>query len=65
MFGNMKKHGSDLVKNHLRHFLRFSWLTLAEALFYVWLVSVGTIAIHAGFSYPRAYTLPGYLRPNC
>jgi len=48
MFGDMKKHGFDLECTMLRHFLRLSRLTLAVALLYVWLVSVGTQTIHAG-----------------
>ena len=48
MFGDLKKHGFDLESTMLRHFLRLSRLTLAVALLYVWLVSVGTQTIHAG-----------------
>ena len=48
MFGDMKGHGFDLEKTHLRHFLRLSRLTLAVAFLYVWLVSVGTTAIKRG-----------------
>jgi len=48
MFGDMKGHGFDLETTHLRHFLRLSRLTLAVALLYVWLVSVGTQAIKHG-----------------
>ena len=48
MFGDFKKHGFDLERTMLRHFQRLSRLTLAVALLYVWLVSVGTQTIHAG-----------------
>jgi hypothetical protein len=48
MFGDMKKHGFDLESTMLRHFLRLSRLTLAVALLYVWMISVGTKTIHAG-----------------
>jgi hypothetical protein len=48
MFGDMKKHGFDLESTMLRHFLRLSRLTLAVALLYVWLISIGTQTIHAG-----------------
>jgi len=48
MFGDMNKHGFDLESTLLRHFLRLSRLTLAVALLYVWLVSVGAQTIHAG-----------------
>jgi len=48
MFGDMKKHGFDLEQTMLRHFQRLSRLTLAVALLYVWLISVGTRTIHAG-----------------
>lgn len=48
MFGDLKRHGFDLESTMLRHFLRLSRLTLAVALLYVWLVSVGTQTIHAG-----------------
>ena len=48
MFGDMKKHGFDLESTMLRHFLRLSRLTLAVAILYVWLVSVGTRTIRSG-----------------
>jgi hypothetical protein len=48
MFGDMKGHGFDLEKTHLRHFQRLSRLTLAVAFLYVWLVSVGTTAVKRG-----------------
>lgn len=48
MFGDMKKHGFDLESTMLRHFLRLSCLTLAVAILYVWLVSVGTRTIRSG-----------------
>ena len=48
MFGDFKKHGFDLESTMLRHFLRLSRLTLAVALLYVWLISVGGRTIHEG-----------------
>jgi hypothetical protein len=48
MFGDMKKHGFDLESTHLQHFLRLSRLTLAVALLYVWLMSVGSRSIKNG-----------------
>jgi hypothetical protein len=51
MFGDMKKHGFDLESTMLRHFLRLSRLTLAVAILYVWLISIGTQAIRSGFRY--------------
>jgi len=48
MFGDMKKHGFDLERTMLRHFDRLSRLTLAVALLYVWLISVGTRTIRDG-----------------
>ena len=48
MFGDFKKHGFDIEQTMLRHFQKLSRLTLAVALLYVWLVSVGTRTIHAG-----------------
>lgn len=48
MYGDLKKHGFDLERTMLRHFLRLSRLTLAVAILYVWLVSVGSRAIRAG-----------------
>ena len=48
MFGDMKGHGFDLESTHLRHFLRLSRLTLAIALLYVWLISMGSKAIKDG-----------------
>jgi len=48
MFGDFKKHGFDLERTMLRHFLRLSRLTLAVALLYVWLISVGGRTIRNG-----------------
>lgn len=48
MFGDFKKHGFDLESTMLRHFLRLSRLTLAVALIYVWLLSVGGRTIRDG-----------------
>ena len=48
MFGDFKKHGFDLESTMLRHFLRLSRLTLAVALLYVWLMSIGGRTIRAG-----------------
>ena len=48
MFGDMKGNGFDLESTRLRHFLRLSRLTLAVALLYVWLVSVGSRTIKNG-----------------
>ncbi len=48
MFGDFKKHGFDLECTMLRHFLRLSRLTLAVALLYVWLTSVGGRTIRDG-----------------
>jgi len=48
MFGDFKKHCFDLESTMLRHFLRLSRLTLAVALFYVWLMSIGGRTIRDG-----------------
>jgi hypothetical protein len=48
MFGDFKKHGFDLESTMLRHFLRLSRLTLAVALLYVWLISIGGRTIRDG-----------------
>jgi hypothetical protein len=48
MFGDLKKHGFDLERTMLRHFLRLSRLTLAVAILYVWLISLETQTIRAG-----------------
>lgn len=48
MGGDFKKHGFDLESTMLRHFLRLSRLTLAVALLYVWLISVGGRTIRDG-----------------
>ena len=48
MFGDFKKHGFDLESTMLRHFLRLSRLTLAVALLYVWLMSVGGRTVRNG-----------------
>jgi hypothetical protein len=47
-FGDLKKHGFDLERTLLRHFERLSRLTLAVAILYVWLVSVGTRTVRSG-----------------
>jgi hypothetical protein len=49
MHGDFKKHGFDLESTMLRDFLRLSRLTLAVALLYVWLISVGVRTIQQGF----------------
>jgi hypothetical protein len=46
MFGDMKGHGFDLEKSHLRHEQRLSRLTLAVALLYIWLVAFGQHVQH-------------------
>ncbi len=48
MFGDLKKHGFDLERTMLRHFERLSRLTLAVALLYVWLISIGTRTVRKG-----------------
>jgi len=48
MYGDFKKHGFDLEHTMLRHADRLSRLTLAVALLYVWLVSIGTRTIRDG-----------------
>jgi hypothetical protein len=48
MHGDFKKHGFDLESTMLRDFLRLSRLTLAVALLYVWLISVGGRTIRQG-----------------
>jgi len=48
MFGDFKKHGFDLEKTKLCHFQRLSRLTLAVAILYIWMVSVGTRTIRSG-----------------
>jgi hypothetical protein len=48
MHGDFKKHGFDLESTMLRDFLRLSRLTLAIALLYVWLISIGGQTIHQG-----------------
>lgn len=48
MFGDLKAHGFDLERTHLRHFMRLSRLTLAAALLYVWLVAFGSHVIKTG-----------------
>lgn len=48
MFGDLKKHGFNLEQTMLRHFQRLSRLTLAIAILYVWLVSIGTRTIRSG-----------------
>jgi Transposase DDE domain len=49
MFGDLKRHGFDLECTLLRHFERLSRLTLAVALLYVWLISIGSRTVRDGF----------------
>jgi hypothetical protein len=51
MFGDWKGHGVDIEKTQLRHFQRLSRLTLAVALWYLWLVCRGAQAIKDGQRY--------------
>ena len=48
MFGDLKGHGFDLERTHLRHFWRLSRLTLLVALLYVWLMTTGVQVIKNG-----------------
>jgi len=48
IFGDLKKHGFDIECAMLHHFERLSRLTLAVALIYVWLVSIGTRTVRDG-----------------
>lgn len=48
IFGDFKKHGFDLELTMLHHVDRLSRLTLAMALLYVWLISVGNRTIQNG-----------------
>ena len=48
LHGDIKKHGFDLESTMLQDFLKLSRLTLAVAFLYVWLISVGSVTIHAG-----------------
>lgn len=48
MFGDMKSNGFDLEKTMLRHADRLSRLTLAVALLYVWMISIGGKTIKNG-----------------
>lgn len=48
LFGDLKGHGFDLERSHLRHFARLSRLTLAVVLLYDWLVTSGTRVIKRG-----------------
>jgi len=48
MFADFKKHGFDLESTMLRNSPRLSRLTLAVALLYVWLLSIGSRTIRSG-----------------
>jgi len=48
LFGDLKGHGFDLERSHLRHFARLSRLTLAVVLLYDWLIMSGTRVIKCG-----------------
>jgi hypothetical protein len=49
MFGDFKSQGFDLEITMLRHFDRLSRLTLAVAMLYVWVISIGTRTIRDGW----------------
>lgn len=51
MFGDFKTNGADIEHSRLIHFSRLSRLTLAVALLYVWLVTVGATTIKQGRRY--------------
>lgn len=48
LFGDLKGHGFDLERTHLRRFARLSRLTLAVVLLYDWLVTSGTRVVKRG-----------------
>jgi hypothetical protein len=48
LHADLKKHGFDLESTMLRHFSKLSRLTLAVAILYVWLISIGGRTIHQG-----------------
>ncbi|MEP7286699.1 MAG: transposase [Chloroflexota bacterium] len=50
MFGDLKGHGFDLERSHLRCLLHLSRLILAVVLLYVWLVTEGAQALIQGRS---------------
>lgn len=49
LFGDLKGHGFDLERSHLRHCARLSRLTLAVVLLYAWLVTTAMRVIKRGF----------------
>lgn len=48
LFGDLKGHGFELERSHLRHFARLSRLTLAVVLLYAWLVTTAVRVIKRG-----------------
>jgi len=48
LFGDLKGHGFDLERSHLRHFARLSRLTLVVVLLYAWLVTTAVRLIKRG-----------------
>lgn len=48
LFGDLKGHGFDLERSHLRHFARLSRLTLAVVFVYAWLVTTAVRLIKRG-----------------
>lgn len=48
MFGDFKRHGFDLERSRLQHFLRLSRLTLAVSMLYVAVVAFGSQTIKNG-----------------
>jgi hypothetical protein len=48
MLGDLKGNGFDLERSAVRHFLRLSRLTLAVALWYVWLIAFGAELVQNG-----------------
>jgi hypothetical protein len=51
MFGDLKRHGFDLERTHLHHFLRLSRLTWIVALLYIWLITTGVKMTKNGLRY--------------
>lgn len=49
MFGDMKKHGFDLERTHLRHPDRIERLMLGVCIAYTWLIAMGSWVVKNGY----------------
>lgn len=58
LFGDLKRHGFDLVSTHLRHLERLSRLTLLVVLLYLRLVALASRILKEGDALARGSSRP-------